>query len=109
MKTYAHTTCNNRYKVETGNNFTMSDNTGTPQTSPLAYSTTEIELKVPDNAVEIVMRPTTDIRVKTSTGASDYYVLQAGTTEVFWVAELDSIFFIRDAAGGVLNFRFITL
>ena len=59
------------------------------------------------------MRPSTDIRVKNATGAADYYVLPADTTEVFGVAKIadagGSVFFIRDSANGTLNFRFITL
>ena len=112
-KTFAHMTCNNNYQVITGHDIKTKDATSTPQESPLAYTTSEIELVIPSNAVEIVMRASTDIRIKTETGASDYFVLPADTTMVFGVAKRadagESLYFIRDASNGTLNFYFVTV
>jgi|TARA_Y100000310_G_C20699561_1_gene828481 hypothetical protein len=99
----------NQNAIPVGRALETSDITGTPQVSPLAYTTGEINLAIPTNAVEIVMRPSTDIRVAEAASSTPYYVVSAGTTHIFPVGGLDNIYFIRDSANGTLNFYFVTV
>ena len=109
-KTYAHTTCENHYQVMTWSRFQTTDGSWTPKASPLAYTTSEVELKFPTNAVEVVLYASTDIRIKETSGGTSYYVLPANQVEVIQGAKLaeadGSIYFIRDSANGTVNFRF---
>lgn len=100
----------NRVPIQTANGFVTQDaDSPAAQTSPLAYSDTEIEIVVPANAAEVVFFPSTDMRVSEVTGMAHYYKLKGGSVEAFGVADTDSIYVVRDSADGVLNFRFLTI
>lgn len=97
------------HAIQVASTFLLQDATGTPQVSPLAYTTGEINLVVPSNAMELVIRATTDLRIKTTTSGTPYYVLPANTAQSFPVNGLSSVYFIRDSASGTANFYFTTL
>lgn len=92
--------------VPTSGTFTTTDVTGTPQTSPLSYTTGVITLVVPDNAVEVVLLPTTDGRVSEISDVSVYYFHTANTAQTYPCAKMQNMYFKRDAASGTLYFRF---
>jgi len=92
--------------VQIGSTFSTQDESGTPKTSPLSYSSTEIEIVIPQRAVEMILSPTSDLRISEVTGMARYDIIQGGTKEALCVAKLDSLFIKRDAADGTLRFRF---
>lgn len=96
-----------RNVIPIANNFTTQDATGTPQTSPLSYSNSVITIAVPEDAAEMVLFPTTDLRVSEIVAASRYDVIQANTKEIVACANMDSIYIVRDSADGSLRFRFL--
>lgn len=109
-KNYGFFKTDDNYKViHTATGFTTQDATGTPQTSPLAFSSSEITIEIPTNAAEIVLFPTQDLRVSEVTGMARYDVVAKDTKEVFAVANLDQIYIKRDSTDGNLRFRFLTV
>jgi len=101
--------CGNNKQVLAANHFVTSDATGTPLESPLAYSNSVITIEVPTDAVELILKPTTDLRVSEVVGMGTYYMIDEGSAEVFGVADMDKVYIVRDSADGVVNFRFNTL
>lgn len=97
--------------MQVASGFQTKDGTGTPQTSPLTVSTTEIELVVPDGAAELVITVTdNDLAVAEATGliaAGQYVLIPGNTGEVIQVARGDSIFLKRAGASDcAVNFMF---
>lgn len=92
--------------IQTGNSFQTADATGTPQNSPLAYSSSVITIAVPDSAIEIILNPTTALRVSEVVGMGTYDIIAANTKEVLPCAGMASVYIKRDAADGTVNFRF---
>lgn len=99
----------NQTAVQAGSTFTTTDATTIPQTSPTAYTTGVITLVVPNNAVECIILPTTDARVSEIADVSVYYFHAANTAQSYPCAEMQNIYFKRDAANGNLFFRFTTV
>ena len=99
----------NHESVQIGSEFQTQDNSGTPKTSPLAYSSTEIAITIPDNAVEFIVYPSTDLRVSEVTGMARYDVITAASKESIPCARMTTIYIKRDTADGNLNFRFTTI
>lgn len=97
----------NNVPVPIGSDFSTSDASGTPKVSPLAYSSSEIAITVPDRAVEMVLAPSTALRVSEVTGMANYYVIPTDTAETVPCARMQTIYIKRDSADGSLNFRFI--
>lgn len=89
--------------------FTTQDETSTPKTSPLAYTTAVITLKVPKEAIQVTFMPTTDMRVSDIVGMTTYDVIKANTKETIGCAGMQNIYIIRDSADGSLNFKFLKL
>ncbi len=96
----------NGEKVQIGSVMTTLDSSGTPKASPLAYSSTEIVITIPDRAVEMVLAPSTALRVSEVTGMANYYVIPANAAEVIACARMATLYIKRDSADGTLNFRF---
>ena len=98
----------NHEKVQVGSSFTTADATGTPKTSPLTVSSTEIAITVPDRAVEVIFAVTgADIRVSEVTGMANYYVIPEDAAEAIGCARMPIIYVKRNAAvDATLNFRF---
>ena len=99
----------NGIAIQVGFSFSTSDATGTPQVSPLAFSTAVITIVVPDTAVEMVCMPTTDMRISELVGMAQYDVIKANIKEVIGCAKQQNIYIKRDSADGSLNFRFTLL
>lgn len=95
-----------RTAIQIGNSFQTQDATGTPQTSPLAYSNTVLTIAVPDRAAEFVVYPTTALRVSEIVGMTQYDVVLANSKESFPCAGMSNIYITRDASNGTANFRF---
>lgn len=99
----------NNTPIMTGTGILTQDATGTPQTSPLAYTTGVVTIAIPENAAEMVFRASTDIRVSNVSDVSTYFVVPAGANWVIGLARTDTLYFQRDATSGTLNFYFVTV
>lgn len=87
--------------------FSTVDNSGTPKNSPLAYSSSVITLTPPDDAVQLILTPSTNLQVSELIGMGSYYVITAGATHAMPVASMAAVYVKRDSADGTLNFRFV--
>lgn len=96
----------NNEAVQIGSTFVTQDATDTPQDSPLAFSTTVIEIKVPERAVEFIVNPDQDLRISEDSAMSTYDVIASGTKEAVSCGRMESIYIVRDSADGTANFRF---
>lgn len=92
--------------IQTAANFRTSDSSVTPKVSPLAYSSAIITLSVPDEAVQLILKPSTDLRVSEDAAMTRYYVITGGAAEAFSVALQQNVYIRRDSADGTVNFRF---
>lgn len=92
--------------IQTAGTFRTDDSSTTPKSSPLGYSATIIVLVVPDDAVQLVLKPSTDLRVSEQASMSRYYVVTAGSAEAFAVALQQNVYIRRDSADGTVSFRF---
>lgn len=99
----------NRIGVQAGGSFVTSDVTGTPQTSPLAYTNAVITIVVPDNAIECILNPSTALRVSELVGMAQYDVIAANTKESIPCAAMQNIYITRDSVSGTVGFRFTIL
>ena len=95
--------------IQTACRFATQDASATPKTSPLAYSSSVITVTVPDNAVQLVVSPTTDLRVSDDPTMTRYDVIPAGAREALAVALMASVYVRRDSADGSLRFRFVAV
>lgn len=93
--------------MQTATKFSTRDAAGTPLVSPLAYTATVLTLTVPDDAVQLVLSPTTDLRVSEDSVMSRYDVIVAGAKEALPVALMTSVYIRRNTADGSLRFRFV--
>jgi hypothetical protein len=89
--------------------FTARDASATPLNPPLAYLTTTITLVVPDNAVRLVLTPSTALRASDDAAMSRYYTVPAGVESSFDVTLMQNVYVLRDTASGTLNFQFATV
>lgn len=90
--------------------FQTRDVTGTPKTSPLAVSSTEIVVAVPDGAAELVIVYTSaGLRISEITGMARYFVLPTGGSVVLPVANIDNVYLKRDSGDATVQFFFSLL
>ncbi|MFA5037064.1 MAG: hypothetical protein WC479_07810 [Candidatus Izemoplasmatales bacterium] len=83
------------------------DATSTPQESPLAYtSAAVITIEVPENAAELIIKPSTDLRVSEEVAMGSYFVADGGSVHVIPVGRTDQIYIKGDSADGTLSFYF---
>lgn len=99
----------NHEQIPTGCSILTHDSTGSPNNSPLSYSDSVINISIPVNAAEFVLKPSTDLRISENPAMSTYFVIGAGTVQAIGVARMDNIYIIRDSADGTLNFYFVTV
>lgn len=92
--------------IPSATKFVTQDATGSPQISPLAYSSSVITLVVPDDALQLILAPTTDLRVSEDVAMGRYDVVTAGSKEAFAVALMQNVYIKRDAVDGTVRFRF---
>jgi hypothetical protein len=96
--------------MQTATGFTTQDAAApTPNQSPMPYSTTIIALVPPDNAVKLVLTPSTTLRVSEDPSMGRYCLVAAGTQASFDVAALPHVYVRQYASPGTVNFRFATL
>lgn len=96
------------HPVQIGSSFQTNDATGTPQVSPLAYTGSVTTLVMPDNAAEIILAPSTDMRISEVANMAQYYIIPAGQAEAIGISKQTNIYIAQNASNGTLNFR-ITL
>jgi hypothetical protein len=89
--------------------FTTRDGSATPLNSPLAYLAATITLVPPDNAVRLVLTPSSALRIGDDPAMSRYYVVPAGVETSLDVTLMSSVYILRDTASGTLNFQFATV
>lgn len=91
--------------IQIGSTFQTNDATGTPLVSPLTYTTGVTTLIIPDNAVEIILAPSTNLRVSELQSMAQYYVIPSGQAEALGVSKQTNVYIQGDSAGGILSFR----
>lgn len=93
--------------IQTANCTAMQDASDTPNKSPLAITTSITTIEIPENAAEIVLKSSVDIRIGVDADLSDgYYVAAANEGKTFGCASMDQIFVRGDSESGTLNFFF---
>ena len=91
-----------------GGSFVTQDATGTPQTSPITVSSSEINLVVPDNATQFIFSNNANaVRIYETSGSSHYYVVPASTNGfTIDCVGMTNIYMIRDSTDVVVQFMF---
>lgn len=89
---------------------TIKTEDATPQESPLAYTAADVtEISVPTNAAEMILKPSTDLRISEEEAMGSYFVIDAGSVHVIPVGRCDNLYIKGDSAAGTLNFYFHTI
>jgi len=96
----------NRIAVQACQTFVTQDETGTPKTSPLNYSSSVITLAVPQRAVNFTIMPTTDLKISDDSTMTTYDFILAYSKEVKECAGMTSIYIVRSASDGIAYFTF---
>lgn len=92
--------------IQTATLFVTRDASGTPKNSPQPYSSTVIALVIPDDAVHLILSPTTDLRISEDPAMVSFDVILAGAKESLPVTLMSTVYLRRDAVDGVVYFRF---
>lgn len=92
--------------IQVSSRFVTSDISGTPKNSPLAVSSSELALKVPENAVVLWLNPSAAMRVKDITSGTAYFVAAANVWVPVPVAGMTNVYVIRDSGDLTLQFYF---
>ncbi|HEX5348521.1 MAG TPA: hypothetical protein VFW64_15675 [Pseudonocardiaceae bacterium] len=95
--------------METANAFSTKDAAApSPNRSPLNYGINIIALVIPGNAVQLVLAPSTTLRVSEDPEMNSYCLIASGTIASFDVASVENVFIQQYASAGTVNFRFTT-
>ena len=93
--------------------FSTQDATSTPATSPVSITTAVTELKVPYNAVTLLLRGSTAIRISEASDIARYFTAASGSAVSLGVGEIamksGSVYVRTDTGSGSLFFIFGTL
>jgi len=92
--------------MQVASSISTQDSTAVPQTSPLSYTSAVTTITIPVNAAEIVLNPTTQIRISELAAMTRYTVVPALSPMVVPCGKLDSLYVTRDATSGSLRFHF---
>jgi hypothetical protein len=92
--------------IQTATSFVTQDASGTPKLSPLAYSSSVITIAVAVDAAQLILSPSTDLRVSEDPAMARYDIISAGAKEALAVMVMPNVYIKRDAADGVVRFRF---
>jgi hypothetical protein len=93
--------------IQVASEIKTEDATSTPQESPLAYTaSTAIIIAIPTNAAELIINPSTNLRVSEESDLASYFVVDASAFHVIPVGRMDSVYIKGDSADGTLNFYF---
>jgi hypothetical protein len=95
--------------LQTATTFVTQDASATPKLSPLTYSSTIIIISVPDAAIQLILCPSTDLRISEDVAMARYDVIAAGAKEALPVALMQAVYIKRDAADGTVRFRFASV
>ncbi len=95
--------------VQFGGSFVTVDATGTPIASPKTVSSSEIDFKVPANAIQMVISNNANaLRIYETTSSTSYYVLPASSSNfIIDCAKMTDIYMIRDSADVTVQFMFV--
>jgi hypothetical protein len=97
----------NAAPIPAANDFATSDATATPITSPVAFTaTTPIVLTAPENAAEITIIATADLRVSEDPNLTHYDLFPANTRASIGIAARETVYLRGDTASGNAYFRF---
>ena len=102
----------NNVPVHVARGFVTTDNSGTPKTSPLSVTTTEVSIVVPSNAVELIIVNTSQaLRVSETSGgtATSYFLIAAGSGEVIQMGEGGTLYIRADSITSTVQFYFRTI
>lgn len=101
----------NRKELQAGTGISTQDATTVPITSPYTYLGVGniTTINIPTNAAEFIIKPSTDLRISELNTMARSYTVSAGATHAFSVAGMNLIYIDAVAAGGVLNFYFLTV
>jgi hypothetical protein len=64
---------------------------------------------VPDAAIQIILSPTTDLRVSEDVAMARYDIISAGAKEAFSVALMSNVYIKQDSVAGTVRFRFASV
>lgn len=92
--------------LQTATKFGTQDASDPPKTSPLPYTSVIITLVMPADAVQLILAPTTDLRVSDDPAMGRYDLVTAGSKEAFPVALLTNVYLRRNTIDGAVHFRF---
>lgn len=92
--------------VQIASEFVTQDATATPQSSPLAYTDAVTTIEVPARGAEVVLRPTTQLRVSEDSTMARYFLIDAGLDTALPLGRMARFYVTRDATSGNLHFRF---
>ncbi len=93
--------------IETASGFLTTNSAGV--SSPFNFTGTITPITIPDNCAEIIIAPSTDLRVSEDPIMASYYVIVAGSCEAIALAYMPTIYIAADGAGGTANIRFATV
>lgn len=99
----------NREPVFTGGDLLTSD--ADALDSPHSYDANgnDFAMNIPTNAAEVILYPSTALRVSEDINLNTYFVIPAGTVITIGVANTDKLYFDADTDAGTLNFAFVTI
>ena len=93
--------------VQIASEFATQDGTSTPQTSPLAYTAADITtITNSDRGIEIVLRPTSQLRVSEDSTMARYTLIDAGMSTPYPLGRMSALYIQGDSADGTLYFTF---
>lgn len=93
--------------IQVGNGFVTADATGSPNNSPLVYTSSVTTILVPQGAIQMSLLPTTDLRISEVVAMSTYDLIKANTKEIVPCAGLKTMYIKEDASDGSVYFKFI--
>lgn len=96
----------NQVPVQIGTSFATVDSSDTPKASPLSFSSSIIEIVIPDRAVEFIINPSENMRISEDPTMTSYDVIAADTKEAIECSIMQKVYIVRDSVDGTLNFRF---
>lgn len=74
--------------------------------APITYSSGTTAITVPDGAVEMIISPTTDIKISETGTFTAYDLIVANSKEAIGCARMDTIYITQSSSGGTAYVRF---
>jgi len=76
------------------------------QNSPLSYTNAITAIIIPDGAVELVIAPSTDLKISEDSTMTTYDVIVGGSKEAIGCSRMNTIYITRSSGNGTATFRF---